>query len=72
MSATGERDPIVQRINRIAAKVMKEENVDVIDGYGLLIGHLDLASGDQYHWKGPAYEILAKAIAEKFHAVTNR
>ena len=70
VSATGERDPIVQRINRIAAKVMKEENVDVIDGYGLLIGHLDLASGDQYHWKGPAYEILAKAIADKFREVT--
>lgn len=70
VSSVGEKNPIVQRINRIAAKVMKEEKVDVIDGYGLLIGHLDFASGDQYHWKGPAYEILAKAIAEKFGEVT--
>ena len=70
VSATGDLNPIVQRINRIAAKVMKEEDVDVIDGYGLLVGHLDLASGDQYHWKAPAYELLAKAIVEKFRAVT--
>jgi len=70
VTSTGELDPIVQRINRIAAKVMKEENVDVIDGYGLLIGHLELASGDHYHWKGPAYEILAKAIADKFREAT--
>ena len=72
VSATGDLDPIVQRINRIAAKVMKDEGVDVIDGYGLLIRHLDLATGDQYHWMSPAYEILAKAIAEKFRAVTRR
>ena len=71
VSGVGEKNAIVQRINTIAAKVMKEENVDVIDGYGLLIGHLDLASGDQYHWRGPAYEILAKAIAEKFRAATS-
>lgn len=72
VSGVGEKNAIVQRINTIAAKVMKEENVDVIDGYGLLIGHLDLASGDQYHWRGPAYEILARAIAEKFREATRR
>lgn len=67
----GELDSIVRRINGIAAKVMKEEGVDVIDGYGLLAGRLDLASGDQYHWDGAAYEILAKAIYEKFRRVAD-
>lgn len=66
ISRTGDKNPIVIRINTLAEKVMKEEGVDIIDGYGLLIGHLDLAAGDEYHWKGPAYEILAKAIADKF------
>lgn len=70
VSALGEKNPIVLRINRIAAKVMKEEKVDMIDGYALLADHLDLAAGDQYHWKGGAYSILAEAVADKFIAET--
>ena len=53
------------RINRIAEQVMKEENVDVIDVYTPLAARLDLSGGDQYHWSGPAYKIIADAVASK-------
>lgn len=50
--------------NRMAAKVMAELNVPVNDFYALLAPHLELARGDQFHWKGEAYTILAKKIVE--------
>ena len=51
--------------NRMAAKVMAEMNVPVNDLYALLIGKLELARGDQFHWKGDAYKILADAIVKQ-------
>ena len=60
---TGELDPVVLRINRLTAEVMAEEKVPVLDGYGALSGHLDLACGDGYHWKGAGYDRLVDLIA---------
>jgi lysophospholipase L1-like esterase len=40
-------------------------NVPVNDLYALLIGKLELARGDQFHWKGDAYKILADAIVKQ-------
>lgn len=54
--------------NRMAAKVMAELNVPVNDLYALLIGKLELARGDGFHWKGDAYKILADAIVKKIKA----
>jgi len=48
--------------NRMAAKVMNEMHVPVNDFYAQLVGKLDLARGDQFHWQGPAYELLAKTV----------
>jgi hypothetical protein len=39
-------------------------NVPVNDFYSLLISRLDLACGDQFHWKPEAYEILGKTASE--------
>ena len=50
--------------NRMAAKVMAEMNVPVNDFYALLAPHLEWARGDQFHWKGEAYTVLAKKTAE--------
>jgi hypothetical protein len=47
--------------NRMAANVMREMNVPVNDFYSMLVGKLDLARGDQFHWNAPAYRILADA-----------
>jgi lysophospholipase L1-like esterase len=62
VESTGERNPIVQRINRLAAEVMAEEKIPVIDAYTLLVNRLDLASGDGYHWRGDAYQMMAEEI----------
>jgi lysophospholipase L1-like esterase len=64
----GELDPEINPVifdqNRMAAKVMKEMNVPVNDLYSLLAPRLDLARGDQFHWKPEAYQILAKAVTD--------
>jgi len=65
VEAFGDLNPIVLRINRIAEQVMKDENVEIIDVYTPLAEHLDWAAGDCYHWKGPAYEVIADKVAEK-------
>lgn len=50
--------------NRMAAKVMNEMHVPVNDFYTLLVDKLDLARGDQFHWQGPAYELLSKTVVD--------
>ena len=61
----GELDPVINanilEQNRMSAKVMKEMNVPVNDFYSLLVGRLELAKTDQFHWTAPAYKILADA-----------
>lgn len=55
---------IVER-NVIAVKVMKENSIPVADFYGLIEKRLDLAAGDRFHWKKPAYELLAEEAAAR-------
>jgi lysophospholipase L1-like esterase len=52
---------VVVAHNKMAAEVMAGEHIPVNDFYGLLIGKLNLARGDGFHWTGPAYSILADA-----------
>ncbi|MGB3117294.1 MAG: SGNH/GDSL hydrolase family protein, partial [Verrucomicrobiales bacterium] len=59
-----EINPIIIDHNRRAAGVMKELNVPVNDFYSLLVTKLELARGDQFHWKPEAYQILAQAVTE--------
>jgi hypothetical protein len=59
-----EINPIIIEHNRLAAKVMQEAKVPVNDFYVLLASKLELARGDQFHWKAEAYEILAKTVVE--------
>jgi lysophospholipase L1-like esterase len=61
----GDKNAVVLRINRIAAQVMQEEGVEIIDMYTPLAARLDLAAGDEYHWSGPAYKLIADAVAAK-------
>ena len=62
----GEKNGMVLRLNRIAKAVMKDEGIQVVDGYGLLDGQFDLARGDGVHWLDPAYRILAEAVVKAF------
>jgi hypothetical protein len=62
-------DPVINATiiehNRMAAKVMAEAGVPVIDFYALLVDRLDLARGgkDKFHWNAPAYKILGDTCA---------
>ena len=65
ITGLGEKNETVLRLNRLAAEVMAEEKVDVIDAYSLFVDKLDQARGDQYHWNPPAYDLLARTLAER-------
>lgn len=65
VDALGDKNVIVQRINRIAEQVMKEEGVEVIDMYTPFAAKLELAAGDEFHWSGPAYKMISDAIVTK-------
>lgn len=57
-------NPVIVEHNRMAASVMAEMDVPVNDFYGLLVDKLEWARGDQFHWTGPGYEVLAKTVTE--------
>ena len=57
-------NPNIIEQNRMAAKVMAEMNVPVNDFYSLLVDKLELARGDQFHWKNEAYPILGKLCSD--------
>jgi hypothetical protein len=58
-----EINDIIVDHNRRAAQVMKELNVPVNDFHALLSTRLELARGDQFHWKPEAYKLLADQAA---------
>ena len=66
--ADPEINPVIVEHNRMAAGVMKEMHVPVNDLYALLCGKLELARGDQFHWKPEAYKILANQVAAAIEA----
>ena len=72
VTGMGDLNPIVIRINTLAEKVMKDEGVDIVDLYTLLKDRLSLAAGDQYHWTGDAYQLIAEALQKKCDALLPR
>lgn len=54
--------------NRMAAEVMRRLDVPVNDFYAVLAGRLDLAAGDSFHWKRPAYDLLAERVVAAVEA----
>jgi lysophospholipase L1-like esterase len=60
----GDKNDVVVRLNTISKQVMNEENIDIIDIYPVLARQLELAAGDGYHWKRPAYNIISQNIAD--------
>jgi len=61
-----ELDPVhnktITERNLIAARVMEDEGVTVDDLYGLVSDKLHLARGDRFHWRGPAYGLMAQQV----------
>lgn len=61
---------IIER-NKIAVKVMEENKIPVADYYAILSPKLDLAAGDRFHWKRPAYDLLAQEAAMRICKALN-
>lgn len=57
-------NPNIVEQNRMAAKVMAEMGVPIVDFYGLLVDKRELARGDMFHWTGPAYDLIAQAAVD--------
>jgi lysophospholipase L1-like esterase len=60
-----EIQPTIDQHNAMATKVMKAEGVAINDLAALLAPRLDLMSGDMFHWKPEAREMMAQAVAEQ-------
>lgn len=58
---------IVER-NAVAARVMKEFNIETDDLYGLMSPHLDLARGDGFHWKPEGQIMQGRQVAAAVEA----
>ena len=60
-------DPAINSIivnhNAMAAQVMSAAQVPINDLYTLMVNRLDLARGDQFHWKPEGSLIQGKAVA---------
>jgi hypothetical protein len=65
VTALGDKNDVVLRLNRLSEQVMKPQGIEVIDAYSLLAAHLELAAGDNFHWQGPAYQLLTEAISRR-------
>ena len=58
-----EINPIIIEHNRMAANVMTTSKVPINDLYTLMVTKLQLASGDQFHWKREGSEMQGHAVA---------
>ncbi len=56
-------NPIIVNHNAMAAQVMSAAKVPINDLYSLMVNRLDLARGDQFHWKPEGSLVQGKAVA---------
>jgi hypothetical protein len=50
--------------NAAALPIMERNGIPVDDLYQLVVGKSDLRAGDGYHYNGPGYDVLGKAVAD--------
>lgn len=62
VTALGESNDVVIRLNTLAKEVMDAAEIPYIDGYTLMLGQLAQAKGDHAHWNAPAYSQLARLV----------
>jgi lysophospholipase L1-like esterase len=64
VNTLGEGNAVVTARNALAAEIMAERGIPVDDLYQVVVGKPDLRSPDGYHYSGPGYEALGKAVAD--------
>ena len=55
---------VVVEHNTAVEPFIKTYNLHVDDLYSLMIGHLDLAKGDKWHWNNNGAKLMAKSVVE--------
>ena len=65
VTSLGDKNDVVIRLNTLSSQVMREEGIEVIDAYSILASRLELAAGDNFHWQGPAYQLLTQEISRR-------
>jgi len=63
-----EIQPTIEEHNKMALLVMKEEGVAIDDLASVVAGQLELAAGDQFHWKPAAMILLTDSVAKSIDA----
>lgn len=61
----GDKNDVVIRLNKLSAPVMQAAGIEIIDVYTPLTRRLELASGDGYHWQGPAYQLISHEVTQR-------
>lgn len=67
-----EIQPTIDEHNKMALQVMKEEGVAIDDLAAVVSGKLELAAGDQFHWKPAAMALMTAQVVEKITAALGR
>lgn len=57
-----EINPVIERRNKKADKVMKENGVYIIDLYSLMMKHLDFSAKDKFHWNDEGKKLQGETI----------
>ena len=55
---------VVVEHNTAVEPLIKTYNLHVDDLYTLMIGHLDLAKGDKWHWNSSGAKLMAQSVVE--------
>lgn len=63
-----EIQPTIAEHNKMALQVMTEEHVAIDDLAALVSGRLELAAGDQFHWKPAGVALFAESVARSIEA----
>ncbi|MEP0367651.1 MAG: SGNH/GDSL hydrolase family protein [Cyclobacteriaceae bacterium] len=58
-----EINPTIIERNALAAEVMKRNDIVVNDLYSIVVGRLDLARLDRFHWNADAYQMMSSQIS---------
>ena len=63
------RNLLIEKRNKIAARIMSKRGIQVNDLYALAVSHLDFGSGDGTHWRKEGYELLGEQVAETIRPI---
>lgn len=68
VTALGDKNEVVLRLNRLAQQVMEKNGIEILDVYAELLPHLDAAAGDHLHWGVAGSKLIADRVSARLEA----